>query len=856
VTQGLIQELPAPADALSQTGPAQTLLIVRIFAIALGVLLVGYMFAGRGFAHIGLGPIYVGDVVLFLGVVASAFVLLRTRTRPRIGWTIALLVAFAALGALRTLPYLGMYGMDALRDAVLWGYAAFALIVYLMADRQWVLSAFRIYGWIVPIFALWLPICWNIFSVQSLNVDPLRQGSDVPLVVFKSGDIAVHAVGALAFLVIGAGAASTARTFLWRVIIVLPLLWAIFVAGTTNRGALLTAAFGIVGIALLAPRSRTWLPILAAAALFTIAIVFQGLFTDAGAAAPSPTPRQPPIASGSISSSASASPSPTIRPSASPRGSSSPLPSGSPPETMPGGRSTPRPSAEGDELEVVNPRFELGPVGGGTIEGWTPRGAQPDVVEGGAYEGDRFASIENAGDAYEATLTSSMIPFEGGEDIAVSVWAKAVSARPILEIYVNWYDRTGDLISSDYMNSLSTRGVGTWQECAGVLAAPTNTSHAEVLFYEARGGGATFGIDQVSVRSGDYIDDPVPPGGLAIANPGFERGRIDSGIIEGWTIGGLGSYNIVGKGGYGGTNFASVENVGDAYEATLTSSAFQFDAQNDIAVSLWAKGIEARPTIEIYINWYDTFGDLISSDFLGSVSMADSRGWREGTGVLGAPATATQAQILVYEASGRATVGIDEVTVRTGDFIAEPAPAEGRPATFQQLIENILSVFGSSSDGGLEGTKQFRLAWWKEIVDYTVFGEYFWPGKGFGVNLADDDGFQSTADGSLRAPHNSHITVLARMGVPGLVLWLLVQGAFILGLLKAVRAHMRDGDARVAAVGAWILAYWFAMMIDTSFDPYLEGPQGGIWFWAIVGLGLVVIRLRPPRRRTVLPSPA
>lgn len=31
--------------------------------------------------------------------------------------------------------------------------------------------------------------------------------------------------------------------------------------------------------------------------------------------------------------------------------------------------------------------------------------------------------------------------------------------------------------------------------------------------------------------------------------------------------------------------------------------------------------------------------------------------------------------------------------------------------------------------------------------------------------------------------------------------------------------------------------------VDTSFDPYLEGPQGGIWFWSV--FGVLVMRLRP-----------
>jgi hypothetical protein len=202
---------------------------------------------------------------------------------------------------------------------------------------------------------------------------------------------------------------------------------------------------------------------------------------------------------------------------------------------------------------------------------------------------------------------------------------------------------------------------------------------------------------------------------------------------------------------------------------------------------------------------------------------------------------------VLYETSGGATLGIDEVTVESGDF--PPAPPTGRPATIDQLLQNFLSIFSPSSRGNLEFTRQFRLAWWGKIIDYTVFGPYFWTGKGFGVNLADDDGYQINPDHSLRAPHNSHLTVLARMGVPGFVLWLILQGAFGLGLLRSVLAGRRAGDEPLVAVGAWILVYWVAMMVDTSFDPYLEGPQGGIWFWALFGLGLAVMRLAARQRQ-------
>jgi hypothetical protein len=58
------------------------------------------------------------------------------------------------------------------------------------------------------------------------------------------------------------------------------------------------------------------------------------------------------------------------------------------------------------------------------------------------------------------------------------------------------------------------------------------------------------------------------------------------------------------------------------------------------------------------------------------------------------------------------------------------------------------------------------------------------------------------------------------------------------------------GDGKLAAISEWLLVYWVAMMVDTSFDPYLEGPQGGIWFWTVIGLGLAVMSLSSRRRVT------
>jgi hypothetical protein len=117
------------------------------------------------------------------------------------------------------------------------------------------------------------------------------------------------------------------------------------------------------------------------------------------------------------------------------------------------------------------------------------------------------------------------------------------------------------------------------------------------------------------------------------------------------------------------------------------------------------------------------------------------------------------------------------------------------------------------------------------------------------ASLADDDGFQVNADHSLRAPHNSHITVLARMGIPGLLLWATLQVVFGVQLMAAYFRSRRVGNDFWCRVDIWLLVYWIAMLVNTSFDPYLEGPQGGIWFWAVIGVGMAAINLqRQPGR--------
>ncbi len=495
----------AHRDALKPTD----LRIVRLFLLALGALLAGYAFMGRGFAHLGVGPVYVGELVLALGLVATAVAAVRSRLQISRSWLVILLGVFMLLGLIRTVPYITTYGSDALRDATLWGYGVFALMLFVLLDRDWVLRLFRLYGYMAVAFLFWAPVAYYLYVNYTVeaspgsfvfvnSIIPNAPGSDIPIIFFKSQDMAVQAAGAIAFLVLGTPVISRVRDFLWRSGAALPASWLVYTTGTVTRGGLaaVVASLGVLGIlGAVARRTRNWAPVLAGAVLFG-AIVVSGL---------------------SLPSLPSFGPAPTaiVAPTPNPNATPTPIPT----------------------------------------------------------------------------------------------------------------------------------------------AAPT----------------------------------PAPPA----------------------------------------------------------------------SVPEWAVPRAATPT-----QWW----------------------------------------------------------------------------------ENITSIFFGSSNSQLQGTKEFRLAWWGKIVDYTFKGPYFWAGKGFGINLATADGFQGTPDQSLRAPHNSHLSVLARMGVPGFLLWIVLQLGFALFLLRALLAYRRSGDSQLTRVSAWVLVFWTAIMVNASFDPYLEGPQGGIWFWTLFGLGLVLIRLAPRRQ--------
>ena len=183
-------------------------------------------------------------------------------------------------------------------------------------------------------------------------------------------------------------------------------------------------------------------------------------------------------------------------------------------------------------------------------------------------------------------------------------------------------------------------------------------------------------------------------------------------------------------------------------------------------------------------------------------------------------------------------VGIVLVSILVIEFDPHVSmPGSDREISLNQLFRNLLSV-GGDAEGSLEGTKEWRLAWWNKILDSTLYGPYFWTGRGYGINLADDDGFQTNGElHDLRSPHNSHLTFLARSGVPGFLLWAAVQLGWAFQMYSDFSIARRRGRQHWASLFAFLIPYWAAFMVAATFDVMFEGPTSAIPFWIVVGTG-------------------
>lgn len=192
------------------------------------------------------------------------------------------------------------------------------------------------------------------------------------------------------------------------------------------------------------------------------------------------------------------------------------------------------------------------------------------------------------------------------------------------------------------------------------------------------------------------------------------------------------------------------------------------------------------------------------------------------------------------------------LVVAVATVIIDPRIDLGRrEISVEQLTENVSTLVGQQASSELSGNITWRIRHWENIwrgvnLDVPL------AGHGFGPNIAEIYDIPQTEIG-LRNAHNSQLTVFARMGWIGLVLWNFMWVIWFYEV-NATRRRLRSvGLDRLSGLGAWAMVGAVGSQVEAFFNPTIEAPPGSFWLWSIFGLGLFLI-IASRSRRPVSPT--
>jgi len=175
---------------------------------------------------------------------------------------------------------------------------------------------------------------------------------------------------------------------------------------------------------------------------------------------------------------------------------------------------------------------------------------------------------------------------------------------------------------------------------------------------------------------------------------------------------------------------------------------------------------------------------------------------------------------------------------------------------FRNLSDKVSSIVDISSTGHYRSragdvsaaNNEFRTVWWTTVFNETM-QKGPWFGLGFGYDLTSSfmiayypTGGEDTA--TTRSPHSIIFTILGRMGIIGLISFLVVL-FFITRLAFAAARSVARKERSEQTLIPWCAV--ISLLIAAMFGVVLEGPMGGILFW--VFLGLAVSPLLPEKEK-------
>lgn len=159
------------------------------------------------------------------------------------------------------------------------------------------------------------------------------------------------------------------------------------------------------------------------------------------------------------------------------------------------------------------------------------------------------------------------------------------------------------------------------------------------------------------------------------------------------------------------------------------------------------------------------------------------------------------------------------------------------PVTFGFIGEQIQTVLNVGNANTRMSHEEDRADWygqvWKRITSSPA---NMVVGEGYGqalINFVNEEGIP------VRQPHNSSLTVLARLGFVGLAMWISFLGMVLLRYIRYLRK--RSAPEEIRATVLWLFICFILYVMTFSVQPTLEFSHGAMPFYFLIGLGFGIM---------------
>lgn len=169
------------------------------------------------------------------------------------------------------------------------------------------------------------------------------------------------------------------------------------------------------------------------------------------------------------------------------------------------------------------------------------------------------------------------------------------------------------------------------------------------------------------------------------------------------------------------------------------------------------------------------------------------------------------------------------------------------PALVEELASNAKAIVAFDSMETVRAkTAMMRVEMWQDAAQ-GIRQNLVW-GIGFGTPFylpslearGWTDPSQERAGKGYDYLHNTHITVLLRMGLLGFFAWSLIVWKF---LKSSIRSLKKMQNPRLRVYITWVVLSAVLVLVASSGLPLLETPYVAVPFWLLLGLGLAILRL-------------